>query len=115
MWSKLEAVFNKIGLPYARQGSFSDESEYPQSFFTFWNTATDEDSFYDDESHKAEWRWNVYYYTNDLSTLYTMLDVEFVKVAKEFGFITEGRCSDVKSDRPDYPGRMIRIIYVETL
>lgn len=112
MWSALESVFEKIGLPYSRQGSYSDESEYPASFFTFWNPNTKEGAFYDDESHKAIWNWNVYYYTNDPSTLYSMMD-RFREVAKEMGFIVEGRGYDVQSDRPDYPGRMIRVIYIE--
>ena len=114
MWSKLEEVFKEIGLPYFRQGSFSDESEYPESFFTFWNPNTKDGAFYDDEAHKSEWHWNVYYYTNDPSTLYSRME-DFIEIAKEVGFIIEGRGFDVKSDRTDYPGRMIRIIYVETL
>ena len=73
MWSKLEEVFEKIGLPYDRQGSYSDESEYPPSFFTFWNPTTSNDAFYDNVSNKAIWHWNVYYYTSDPATLYSHL------------------------------------------
>ena len=113
MWSKLEEVFEKIGLPYDRQGSYSDESEYPRSFFTFWNPNTKEGAFYDDKAHRAEWHWNVNYYTSDPATLYSQMD-EFIKIAKEVGFVVEGRGYDVASDRPDYPGRMVRVIYLET-
>ena len=112
MWSKLEEVFERIGLPYSRQGSYSDEDEYPQSFFTFWNPNTKGGAFYDDKSHKAEWHWNIYYYTNDPATLYSRMD-EFRRVAEEVGFIVEGRGYDIVSDRPDYPGRTIRVIYIE--
>ena len=112
MWNKLEEVFERIGLPYARQGSYSDESEYQESFFTFWNPDTSEGAFYDNTSNKAIWQWNVYYYTNDPSTIYTKMD-EFVRYAKEIGFIVEGRGYDARSDRADYLGRMIRVIYIE--
>lgn len=112
MWAKLEKVFEKIGLDYSRQGSYSNESEYPPSFFTFWNYNTNEEAFYDNESNKAIWEWNVYYYTNDPSTLYSRME-EFIKLAKEEGFIPEGLGYDVASDRPDYPGRMVRIKYIE--
>lgn len=114
MWDKLEEVFDKIGLPYDRQGSYSDESEYPPSFFTFWNPTTSNDAFYDNVSNKAIWHWNVYYYTCEPHTLYSQME-EFIEIAKEVGFIVDGRGYDVHSDRPDYPGRMIRIIYVETV
>jgi len=112
MWSKLEKVFEKIGLDYDRQGSYSDEDEYPSSFFTFWNYDTPEDGFYDNESNRAIWFWQIYYYTNDPSTLYSKMD-EFIALAKQEGFIVEGRSKDIQSDRPDYPGRMTTIKYIE--
>lgn len=112
MWSKLESVFKKIGLPYDRQGSYSDESEYPISFFTFWNFDTPEDGFYDNEAKKAIWYWQIYFYTRYPNSLYSKMD-EFIRVAKEEGFIVEGRGYDIPSDRPDYPGRMITIKYIE--
>lgn len=114
MWSKLEEVFEEIGLDYDRQGSYADGREYPPSFFTFWNHNTADEAFYDNKSNKSIWHWNVYYYTNDPATMYTQMD-EFVKIAEQKGFIVEGRGFDVRSDRADYVGRMIRIIYIETL
>lgn len=112
MWSKLEEIFKKIGLDYSRQGSYSDSSEYPPSFFTFWNFDTPDEGFYDNKANRAVWFWQVYYYTNDPTTLYSRMD-EFIKYAKEAGFIIEGKGNDIPSDRPDYPGRMITIKYIE--
>ena len=37
MWEKLQEVFEEIGLPYSRQGSFGVDEKLPDSFFTFWN------------------------------------------------------------------------------
>lgn len=112
MWSKLEEVFKKTGLDYSRQGSYSEDAEYPPSFFTFWNYDLPEDGFYDNEAHKAIWYWKVYYYTNDPSTLYSKVD-EFVNLAKESGFIIERKGRDIPSDRPDFVGRMITIKYID--
>lgn len=112
MWSKLEKVFEKMGLEYSRQGSYSDESEYPPSFFTFWNYDTPDEGFYDNESHRTVWYWQVYYYTRDPATLYSRMD-EFIGLAEAEGFITEGRGEDIPSDRPDYPGRTIRIKFIQ--
>lgn len=113
MWSKLEEVFIKLDVPYFRQGSFSSEDDYiSPSFFTFWNPDTNDDGFYDNDSHKSIWYWNIYYYTSDPSTLYTGVE-DFIKVAKEMGFTVDGRGHDIPSDRPDYSGRTISVIYVE--
>lgn len=112
MWTKLEEIFEKIGLNYSRQGSYSDASEYPPSFFTFWNFETPEEGHYDNDAHRAIWNWQIYYYTNNPATLYSTMD-EFIRLAKEAGFIIEGRGTDIPSDRPDYPGRMITIKYIE--
>ena len=111
-WNKLKAVFDVMGLEYSRQGSYSDESEYPESFFTFWNFETPEDRFYDNHPNCAIWYWNVYYYTKRPETLYSTMD-HFMELARAEGFIIEGRARDIASDRPDYPGRMIRLIYIE--
>lgn len=112
MWSKLEKVFKQIGLDYSRQGSYSDSSEYPESFFTFWNFDAPEEGFYDNKAKRSVWFWQVYYYTCDPATLYTQMD-EFIRLAKAEGFIVEGRGMDIASDRPDYPGRTIRVKYAE--
>lgn len=112
MWSKLEEVFEVIGLDYSRQGSYTDDEEYPTSFFTFWNFDAPEDGFFDNEANRAIWYWQIYYYTKAPETLYTRMD-EFIALAKTAGFIVEGRGEDVLSDRPDYPGRTIRIKYIE--
>lgn len=112
MWTKLEEVFEKTGLEYSRQGSYGEDDEYPESFFTFWNFDTPEEGFYDDKANRSVWYWQVYYYTKDPATLYSKMD-EFIRLAKEVGFVVEGRGQDIPSDRPDYPGRMITIKYME--
>lgn len=112
MWSKLEEAFKEIGLEYARQGSYTDESIYPESFFTFWNAGTPEDGFYDDKAHKAVWIWYVYFYTKNASLLYSKLE-DLIKILKEKGFIPQGRPKDIASGSPDFFGRYIEIKYVE--
>ena len=40
MWELLESIFNELGLPYFRQGSLSQDGDYPYpSFYTFWNVS----------------------------------------------------------------------------
>lgn len=112
MWNKLEPIFKELKLPYSRQGSYAPLQKYPKSFFTFWNADTPEGGFYDDESHKAIWLWYVYFYTSDPNLIYSKMD-EFIALAKQNGFIVEGRGNDIQSDQPNYFGRVVRIRFIE--
>lgn len=114
MWSELEKLFINAGLEYARQGSYSSVNDYPDSFFTFWNYDTPEEGFYDNESNRAVWYWNVYYYTSNPSTLYSVMD-DFISQAKAAGFIPEGRGVDIPSDTPTHSGRMVLLKYIQNL
>ena len=112
MFEKLEEIFIELGLPYSRQGSYEEADELPASFFTFWNMDTPEDGFYDNEAHQAVWFWAVYYYTKDPSSIFHKMQ-EFYIIAKEKGFIPDGRGKDIPSGLPDYSGRMLIIKYIE--
>lgn len=113
MWSKLEEVFKKIDLPYSRQGSYEEGEELPESFFTFWNSETPEEGFYDDEAQRIEWYWYVYFYTSDPRLLYSKIE-EFINIAKAEGFlVNNGKGNDLPSDIPNYSGRYVKLLYVE--
>ena len=112
MWSKLEEAFEQAGLPYSRQGSYSDDGELPPSFFTFWNADTPEGGFYDNKAHSASWVWVVYFYTKNASIIYSKLD-ELITILKQKGFIVPDKGKDIASGEPDYFGRYVQIKYVE--
>lgn len=112
MWSKLEEVFEELQLPYSRQGSYPDDATLPTSFFTFWNADTPEDGFFDNKANCAVWVWVVYFYTKDASLIYSKLE-DFITMAKEKGFVVQGRGKDIASGEPDYFGRYVQIKYVE--
>lgn len=107
---KLFDLFAEFGLPYFRQGSLSDE-DYKPSFFTFWNISTPEDSFYDNHATRYIEYVQVGFYTNDAAKIYSVMD-EFIKKAKERGFVVEGRAQDANADKENYFGRVcyLRII-----
>lgn len=112
MWSELEKVFLETGVDYHRQGSLSEGKKWAKSFFTFWNFNTPDEGFYDNESHRTVWYWQVYYYTSNPATLYTGIE-DFISKAKSAGFIVDGKGIDIPSDRPDYVGRMVTVIWIE--
>lgn len=112
MWTKLEEVFEQIQLPYSRQGSFAEGETLPDSFFTFWNTDSPDEGFYDNKSHKNIWFWYVYFYTKNPAIMYSKID-EFITIAKDKGFMVDGKGKDIPSDVPDYLGRYVRVTYIE--
>ena len=105
---KLFNLFEEMGYKEAegffRQGSLTDDA-YPDEFFTFWNIDTPEDSFYDNKSHRYVDIIQVGFYTNNLANLYTGMD-DFVKRAKEKGFVLRGRPKDANADKTGYGGRV---------
>lgn len=112
MWNKLEEVFEEIGYPYARQGSYQEGEEIPETTFTFWNSTTPEDGFYDNVANKAVWTWYIYLYTKDPSMIYSLMD-RFMEIAKSKGFICDSRARDIVSDEPNYFGRYLVLKYIE--
>lgn len=112
MWSRLEKVFKALGLEYVRQGSFAKGDTIPSSFFAFWNYDTPEDGYYDNESHRAIWIWQIYFYTTDPNIIYTKLD-EFIELAKKEGFIVADKGNDIATEEPNYLGRTVQISFIE--
>ena len=107
---KLFDLFDEIGLPYFRQGSMSDK-DYQPSFFTFWNIDTPSDSFYDNDYRRYVEYIQVGFYTSDAALIYSQMD-DFVRRAKEKGFVIAILPQDANADKKNYYGRVcyIRII-----
>ena len=112
MWSKLEEVFEELGLPYFRQGSLAPEEPYPSpSFYTCWCIDERFADQYDNKPSVKLYTWAVYSYTNDPSKIYSLLD-DVVLKASEKGFIIGAR-EDVDSDEAGYYGRYLVMSYIE--
>lgn len=112
MWTKLEEVFQEMNCPYARQGSYQEGAEIPESLFTFWNADTPEDGFFDNKANRAVWVWYVYFYTKNPNLIYSSIE-EFIDKAKAKGFIVDGKAHDIPSDEPNYFGRYVALKYIE--
>lgn len=118
MWSKLQEVFDELeeesGISYARQGSYAEDEEIPESFYTFWNQSSEFEMHYNNTPYACNWEWLVFYYTKDVSTLYIGLE-KFIEKAIEKGFFVEGKGKDISCDEVDYVGRYLKITYQEQL
>lgn len=105
----LISLLETFGFPVFRQGSLTDDNEYPDTFFTFWNNESYDDSFYDNENNSENSDFDVNIYSNDPSLIYSKLR-EAKKLLKANGFIVYDSGHDVGSDEPSHVGRGIGII-----
>ena len=110
MINKLQEMFESIGLPYYRQGSFVEGDSIPESFYTFWNTDSPDFMYYDNRPRRSDWVIDVYYYTKDPGTIYSGI-TNLIEAAKNHGFIASGNGKDIASSIPDVFCRMTTIIY----
>lgn len=112
MWEELEKVFEELGLPYFRQGSLAEGETLPDTFITFWNGETPEGEFYDNEAHRVVWTWAISFYTKDAGLIYRLPE-EFLKIAKKYKFIPQGRAYDLASGMVDFFARFVKIKFME--
>ena len=110
---ELFEIFEKLGLPYFKQGTLSDDN-FPSSFFTFDNFDTPNISFYDNDEKRYIEKINIYFYTNDPNLIYSKMN-EFIDEAKKKGFIVEGRGKDAPSGKENYYGRYLTINIIHRL
>lgn len=107
--STLESEFH---YPVILQGSMSDDAEYPDSFFTFFNNETSDNLFFDNLENVVIWNFDLNIYSNDPETVNSAL-VTAKQVLKAQDFIIDGVGYDVLSDEPSHTGRGITVLYIE--
>lgn len=94
------------------QGTYPQDKAYPNSFWTFWNVSTPEDSFFDNEPNTALWIFNLSFYSND--PVLVNSEIERAKpILKKAGFVTQGKGGDAKSDYAEWTGRNWIVTYLE--
>lgn len=109
---KIISIFEEIGLPYRRQGSYADYEQYPDSFFTYWNVLSPYVDFGDNETHTTTYDYMIYLYSKDELEIYTKMDL-FINKAKSLGFIVSGKGQDIPTDDKAFVGRAIHIYFRE--
>lgn len=110
LYDTLDAEFH---LPIYRQGSMSEDEDYPESFFTFWNNSTEDDSFYDGEELRTNWSFDLNFYSSDPSIVFSTL-IAAKTALKKVGFIPDGNGYDAPSDEETHTGRGMELLYIDT-
>ena len=104
MEDKLIELLESFGYPVKRQGSLSEDEQYPETFFTFWNNDEYEATAYDNETKRVTYDFDVNVYSTDPATVYDLIRSARA-LLKENGFVTPSRGYDVASDEDTHTGR----------
>lgn len=112
MEDKLIEILEDFNYPVYRQGSLAGQ-EYPDDFFTFWNSDSPDHAHYDNADYGTEWSFSVNFYSNNPLHTYEVLG-EAIIALKAAGFIADGKGYDVQSDEITHTGRGVGLKYLET-
>lgn len=112
MEDSLISLLQTFGFDVMLQGSMTQDADYPDHFFTFWNNYTDGVSYYDDDFLTAIYSYDVNYYSTDPEDVYTTLRAA-VKLLKDSGWTVPPDGHTVASDEPTHTGRGITVLYLK--
>lgn len=112
MEDKVIEILKKHNIPAHRQGSLTEGEEYPNSFFTFWNNASDGEGFYNNENSQVVYDFDVNLYSNNPEYVYKGIK-DVIKDFKDNGFIITDYGHDVISDKDTHIGRGINVLYMK--
>lgn len=105
-------LLETFGYPVKLQGSLANNEQYPNSFFTIWNTETADGSHYDNNAIDYVWDFTIYFYSIDPTLVNTIL-LEVKTLLKANGWIVPGKGYDVPTDEITHTGRAIDALYIE--
>lgn len=105
-------TLESFGYPIYLQGSLSDEDDYPDSFFTFFNNGTTDDRFFDNAETCTIWDIDLNIYSND-PVVVNETFITAKPLLKAAGFIVNGVGYDIISDESTHTGRGINLTYCE--
>lgn len=112
MEDTLIQLLETFGYPVIRQGSLSPQQAYPETFFTFWNSTEEGQSFYDNQTASVVYDFDVNVYSTSPDTAYRVLR-EARELLRGNNWIIETRGFDVPSDEITHVGRGMFVQYIE--
>lgn len=113
MEDNLIEILSTFGYEVYRQGSMSDDEEYPETFFTFWNNDSPDHAHYDNSEYGIAWDFDVNVYSSDPTLTYSVL-ANARTALKAAGWIIPGKGYDVASDQATHTGRGMNALYLDT-
>ena len=108
----IQLLEDTYGYPVYLQGSLSENTPYPDHFFTYWINDSDSDSHYDNDETAIVWDYDLNFYSNDPLKTHSML-LEVKALLKQNNFTVSGGGYSVMSDESTHTGRGINVLYRE--
>jgi hypothetical protein len=112
MEDSLIALLATFKYPVIRQGSLTADTAYPDTFFTFFENESYEESHYNNNVFNASESYDIYVYSTDPDTAYS-LQRQARDLVKANGWIITNRGFDAYSDEPTHIGRGFTIEYLK--
>ena len=112
MEDTLIQLLESFGYPVIRQGSLPADKAYPDTFFTFWNSTEDGQSFYDNDTASVVYDFNVNVYSTSPDVAYSTLAAART-LLKSNGWIIATRGYDAASDEITHVGRGMGVQFLE--
>ena len=113
MEDALISILESFKYPVFRQGSFSgSKNAYPDTFITYWNLDSPDNSYYDNGYYGTDWSFSVYIYSKNPATVYSV--TEAVRTAlKQAGWIVSSKGYDVASGEPTHTARGLNVQFAD--
>ena len=105
-------LLSEFNYPIYLQGSIAKDEPYPNSFFTFWNSETQNAVYYDNKPLVCVWNVRLAFYSIDPDLTNTVL-IAAIKILRAAGWYIDSRGYDISSDEPTHTGRAIDALYVQ--
>lgn len=112
MEDRLIELLEEFNYPVYRQGSLTEDEEYPDTFITYWNTDSPDHAHYDNTEYGTAWAFDVNVYSNNPEITYNLLS-DIRTLLKQNKWIVPGKGYDVLSDEPTHTGRGIESYFLE--
>ena len=106
MEDALITLLESLGYPVYRQGSITENTPYPESFFTFWNNDSPDHAHYDNSEYGTEWNFSVNFYSVDPELTYSVLSDARI-LLKQNHWVVPSKGFDVQPVRPEVRLRSI--------
>lgn len=112
MQNLLIKILETFKYPVFRQGSLNSNESYPDTFFTFWNNLTNNNSYYNNKTNNYVWDFDLNIYSTDPDKVNSLL-IEAKEKLEKNNFIIDGKGHDIASDELTHTGRGINVKIIE--
>lgn len=109
----LIACLEKYEFPiYLNGTNLGEDEDYPDSFFTFFNTKTTSSMFYNNVARKIEYLFEINFFSTDTEKVNEMT-ADLAGYLKSKGYFIVGEGLDIYAGEPTHTGRQLIVKYTK--